>query len=119
MAVEIHRTLIHTPPFLPAARPPRPITTTATLRSQPRGNEEAEEQTMNRRNRPRAKNRRREDIPVVKDATGEKVMGSFELFLKNLTDDEDPELMYIEQIHTKKECDFTTLYVDYTDPPAG
>ena len=34
------------------------------------------------RQRPRARNQRVGDIPIVKDATGEKVLESFEIFLK-------------------------------------
>ena len=34
------------------------------------------------RRRPRARNQRVGDIPIVKDATGEKVLESFEIFLK-------------------------------------
>ncbi|KIJ53815.1 hypothetical protein M422DRAFT_222539 [Sphaerobolus stellatus SS14] len=88
------------------------------------GDDEAEEETSSRRSRPRAKNQRQGDIPVVKDATGEKVMESFEMFLKTYTEavelgdgenDDDPgTLVYIDQIHTMKEFELTTLYVDYT-----
>jgi hypothetical protein len=49
------------------------------------GNDEAEEEggdSASSSRRPRARNQRAGDIPVVKDATGEKVLESFEVFLK-------------------------------------
>ncbi|KAF8522892.1 MCM-domain-containing protein [Hysterangium stoloniferum] len=90
------------------------------------GDDEAEEAEegdgASSRKRPRARNQRIGDVPVVKDATGEKVLESFELFLKTFTetvelrDDNDPEaeLAYIQQIHTMRDLELTTLYVDYT-----
>lgn len=44
---------------------------------------EAEEDGRSSRRRVRAQNQRQAHIPVVKDATGEKVMESFEVFLKS------------------------------------
>ncbi|ORY28278.1 putative DNA unwinding-related protein [Naematelia encephala] len=72
-------------------------------------------------------------IPRVKDATGEKVMESFQLFLENFTEQialpdtpgsmnvdgampptaEDSKF-YIEQIKAMKEFELTTLYVDFS-----
>jgi len=49
----------------------------------PQGEGEAEEDNgTSTRRRTRARNQRQDDIPVVKDATGEKVLESFEVFLK-------------------------------------
>ncbi|KAI0092185.1 mis5 protein [Irpex rosettiformis] len=69
------------------------------------------------------------DVPIVKDAVGESVRESFEVFLKTFTEEitlaatpasdggvsiaPDGELIYIEQIHTMREYELTTLYVDY------
>ncbi|OCH88332.1 MCM-domain-containing protein [Obba rivulosa] len=68
------------------------------------------------------------DIPIVKDAVGESVQESFETFLRTYTEEvalaatpasdgmsaaPDGELIYIEQIHTMREYELTTLYVDY------
>ncbi|KAF9006633.1 mis5 protein [Cyathus striatus] len=66
---------------------------------------------------------------MVKDAVGESVAESFETFLKTYTehitlaatpasdgdvpDAADGELVYIEQIHTMREYELTTLYVDF------
>ncbi|WVW82867.1 hypothetical protein I302_104879 [Kwoniella bestiolae CBS 10118] len=73
-----------------------------------------------------------ESIPRVKDATGEKVMESFALFLENFTEQiafpetpasfngenplpatADESKFYIEQIKAMKEFELTTLYVDF------
>lgn len=68
------------------------------------------------------------EVPIVKDAVGESVAESFETFLKTFTEevalaatpgsdgvapDIPGELIYIEQIHTMREYELTTLYVDY------
>ncbi|KAG6832178.1 hypothetical protein H0H92_004909 [Tricholoma furcatifolium] len=69
------------------------------------------------------------EVPLVKDAVGESVAESFETFLKTFTvdvalaptpasdgaapDAPGGELVYIEQIHTMREYELTTLYVDY------
>ncbi|KAF9528016.1 MCM2/3/5 family-domain-containing protein [Crepidotus variabilis] len=69
------------------------------------------------------------NIPMVTDAVGESVAESFETFLKTFTeevalaltpasdgaapDQADGELFYIEQIHSMKEYELTTLYVDF------
>ncbi|PCH40837.1 mis5 protein [Wolfiporia cocos MD-104 SS10] len=69
------------------------------------------------------------DVPIVKDAVGESVQESFETFLRTFTEEvalpqtpasdggvpaaPDGELIYIEQIHTMREYELTTLYVDY------
>ncbi|TFY64490.1 hypothetical protein EVJ58_g2595 [Rhodofomes roseus] len=66
---------------------------------------------------------------MVKDAVGESVQESFEAFLRTFTEEvtlaptpasdggipaaPDGELIYIEQIHTMREYELTTLYVDY------
>ncbi|KAH9938006.1 MCM-domain-containing protein [Fomitopsis serialis] len=69
------------------------------------------------------------DVPIVKDAVGESVQESFESFLRTFTEEvtlaptpasdggipaaPDGELIYVEQIHTMREYELTTLYVDY------
>ncbi|KAF8969320.1 mis5 protein [Flammula alnicola] len=94
-------------------------------------NDEAEEDNeegaaRGRRRRPRQMNG---DVPIVKDAVGESVAESFETFLKTFTEEialaatpgsdgvgadmNDGELIYIEQIHTMREYELTTLYVDF------
>ncbi|KIP12786.1 hypothetical protein PHLGIDRAFT_81292 [Phlebiopsis gigantea 11061_1 CR5-6] len=81
------------------------------------------------RRRGRAKQTLNVDVPLVKDAVGESVRESFENFLKTFTEEislpmtpasddgvplaPDGELVYIEQIHTMREYELTTLYVDY------
>jgi DNA replication licensing factor MCM6 len=44
--------------------------------------EAVEEDAATNRSRPRARNQHIGDIPIVKDATGEKVLESFQLFLQ-------------------------------------
>lgn len=44
--------------------------------------EAAEEDATSNRSRPRARNQHVGDIPIVKDATGEKVLESFQIFLQ-------------------------------------
>ncbi|KAI0751036.1 mis5 protein [Daedaleopsis nitida] len=69
------------------------------------------------------------DVPIVKDAVGETVQDAFETFLRTFTEEvnlaatpasdggvpsaPDGELVYIDQIHTMREYELTTLYVDY------
>ncbi|KDR84017.1 hypothetical protein GALMADRAFT_236601 [Galerina marginata CBS 339.88] len=90
--------------------------------------DEAEEEGADgrRRRRPRQTNG---DVPMVKDAVGESVAESFETFLKTFTEEialaatpgsdgigpdaQEGELVYIEQIHTMREYELTTLYVDF------
>ncbi|KAI0053772.1 MCM-domain-containing protein [Auriscalpium vulgare] len=93
--------------------------------------DEAREETeagSRRRRRPRTQ-QINGDVPIVKDAVGESVAEAFETFLKTFTEEialagtpgsdgdvpvpADGELIYIEQIHTMREYDLTTLYVDY------
>ncbi|KAI9513229.1 MCM-domain-containing protein [Russula earlei] len=90
--------------------------------------EDATEASSRRRRRPRAE-QLNGDIPIVKDAVGESVAEAFETFLKSFTEDVnlsgtpapdddvpiagDGELIYVEQIHTMREYELTTLYVDY------
>ncbi|KIJ53813.1 hypothetical protein M422DRAFT_775789 [Sphaerobolus stellatus SS14] len=60
------------------------------------GDDEAEEETSSRRSRPRAKNQREDDIPVVKDATAKpgpsNLATAKAAFLCSLTDPEVEEL---------------------------
>ncbi|KAK7695399.1 hypothetical protein QCA50_000035 [Cerrena zonata] len=81
-----------------------------------------------RRRRPKA-NAINVDVPIVRDAVGESVRENFETFLRTYTDEialaptpasdggvpiaPDGELIYIEQIHTMREYELTTLYIDY------
>ncbi|KAF8914237.1 mis5 protein [Gymnopilus junonius] len=126
-------------PFsLPPSSAPEPVT--STNGGTPRrpvadalamGVDEAEEDDQDgtearRRRRPRQTN---ENVPLVKDAVGESVAESFEAFLKTFTEDialaatpgsdgmgletQEGELIYIEQIHTMREYELTTLYVDF------
>lgn len=99
------------------------------------GDDEAEEVPdgddagARRRRRPRGQGQLNADVPIVKDAVGESVQESFETFLRTFTEEialastpasdggvpvaPDGELIYIEQIHTMREYELTTLYVDY------
>ncbi|TIB32440.1 hypothetical protein E3P86_03153 [Wallemia ichthyophaga] len=68
------------------------------------------------------------EVPKVKDATGEKVMESFENFLESYTEVVDlaatpgvdgmqaeaESKFYVEQIHGMREYNFTTLYVSFS-----
>ncbi|TFK94209.1 MCM-domain-containing protein [Polyporus arcularius HHB13444] len=88
---------------------------------------EAEQSGAASRRRGRPKNQVNLDVPVVKDAVGESVQEAFETFLRTFTEEvdlaatpasdgapsADGELIYIEQIHTMREYELTTLYVDY------
>ncbi|KAH9002283.1 MCM-domain-containing protein [Lactarius hatsudake] len=93
--------------------------------------EDVTETSSRRRRRPRAEQQQQlnGDVPIVKDAVGESVAEAFEAFLKTFTgdvalsgtpgpDDDIPvagdgELIYVEQIHTMREYQLATLYVDY------
>ncbi|KAF8272164.1 mis5 protein [Lactarius quietus] len=93
--------------------------------------EDVTETSSRRRRRPRAEQQQQlnGDVPIVKDAVGESVAEAFEAFLKSFTGDvslsetpgpdgdiplaDDGELIYVEQIHTMREYQLTTLYVDY------
>ncbi|EGO02002.1 hypothetical protein SERLA73DRAFT_104230 [Serpula lacrymans var. lacrymans S7.3] len=98
------------------------------------GDDEAEEAgedneaIAQRRRRPRGQPTG--EVPLVKDAVGESVSESFETFLKTFTEEvalastpasdgdlpelAEGELIYIQQIHTMREYEITTLYVDYS-----
>ncbi|KAI5993630.1 MCM2/3/5 family-domain-containing protein [Pisolithus albus] len=70
------------------------------------------------------------EVTMVRDAVGESVCESFETFLKTFTEEialpstpgsdgglpelTDGELIYIQQIHTMREYEISTLYVDYS-----
>ncbi|KAF9241885.1 MCM2/3/5 family-domain-containing protein [Melanogaster broomeanus] len=89
--------------------------------------QEDDETAARRRRRPRTQPNA--DVPMVRDAVGESVCESFETFLKTFTEEValastpasdgglpevvDGELIYIQQIHTMREYEITTLYVDY------
>ncbi|KAI0796993.1 MCM-domain-containing protein [Abortiporus biennis] len=92
------------------------------------GEDGAEEEATTRKRR-KARGQVASDIPVVRDAVGESVRESFEDFLRSYTEEvalaatpmsdggapiaPDGELIYVEQIHTMREYELTTLYVDY------
>ncbi|CCA74171.1 probable MCM6-involved in replication [Serendipita indica DSM 11827] len=93
---------------------------------------QAEEAGMNNIGAQRQKGRRARmnlDVPPVRDATGEKVMESFELFLKSYTENVtlpstptpdgyggagENEYVYIDQIKAMRDAEITTLYVDFS-----
>ncbi|KAL7282586.1 hypothetical protein ACG7TL_004057 [Trametes sanguinea] len=91
--------------------------------------EEAEQNGAPSRRRRAPKGQMNADVPIVKDAVGESVQEAFETFLRTFTEEvdlaptpasdggvpsaPDGELIYIEQIHTMREYELTTLYVDY------
>ncbi|KAG8797634.1 MCM DNA helicase complex subunit mcm6 [Serendipita sp. 398] len=71
------------------------------------------------------------DVPPVRDATGEKVMESFEQFLKTYTENVtlpatptadgygaagagENEMIYVDQIKAMRDAEITTLYVDFS-----
>ncbi|KAF7355627.1 DNA helicase [Mycena sanguinolenta] len=115
-----------------------PNGTRATPRSRPaanalsmddEGEAQEEEQTApggSKRRRARAQG---PDAPLVKDAVGESVVDSFEKFVKTFThgvtlaatpgsdgdmpEALDGEIIYVEQIHTMREYELATLYVDF------
>lgn len=51
-------------------------------------------------------------IPKVTDATGEKVMESFEMFLNTFQVPDDTARYYVEQIHGLRLYNMSTIYVD-------
>ncbi|KAF9226891.1 MCM-domain-containing protein [Gyrodon lividus] len=91
------------------------------------GAQDDDETAARRRRRP--KGQPNSDVPMVRDAVGESVCESFESFMKTFTEEVtlastpasdgglpevmDGELIYIQQIHTMREYEITTLYVDY------
>ncbi|KIK29092.1 hypothetical protein PISMIDRAFT_89712 [Pisolithus microcarpus 441] len=82
------------------------------------------------RRRRKARNQPAGEVTMVRDAVGESVCESFETFLKTFTEEialpstpgsdgglpelTDGELIYIQQIHTMREYEISTLYVDYS-----
>ncbi|KIK67747.1 hypothetical protein GYMLUDRAFT_36511 [Collybiopsis luxurians FD-317 M1] len=91
------------------------------------GGDEQGASAARKRRRPRTQ--QPGDIPLVQDTVGERVTEAFETFLKTFTEDvalastpmsdgdvpdaPEGELIYIEQIHTMRAYELTTLYVDY------
>ncbi|KAJ7129333.1 MCM2/3/5 family-domain-containing protein [Mycena epipterygia] len=123
----------------PSASSPNPTPSSPTgSRSAPRapanalaldddeGEAEEDEAGGRKRRRPRTQGT---DVPLVKDAVGESVVEAFERFLKTFTqgialaatpgsdgdipEALDGELVYVEQVHTMREYELTTLYVDF------
>ncbi|KAL1761521.1 MCM2/3/5 family-domain-containing protein [Schizophyllum commune] len=92
--------------------------------------DEAEEEGAPTRKRRRPRNvQNNGNVPVVRDAVGESVAENFEGFLKNYTagvhlaatpnsegdaPETEGERIYIDQIHSMREYEITTLYVDYS-----
>ncbi|KAJ6583774.1 mis5 protein [Mycena sp. CBHHK59/15] len=115
-------------PSTPSRSVQRPVANALALddEAQPEADEEDEAGGRKRR-RPRTQGN--VDVPLVKDAVGESVAETFETFLKtftvgvalaatpgsdgDVTDALDGELIYIDQIHTMREYELTTLYVDF------
>ncbi|TFK55620.1 MCM-domain-containing protein [Heliocybe sulcata] len=90
--------------------------------------EVGEEETATRRRRRNPRTQLGADVPIVKDAVGESVAEAFETFLRTYTEEvalsatpapdgdtpgADGDLIYVQQIHTMREYELTTLYVDY------
>ncbi|KAK7062043.1 DNA helicase [Favolaschia claudopus] len=107
---------------------PRPATNALSLEDdEPEAQEEQQATGSSRRGR-RPRNHG-EDVPLVKDPVGESVVETFERFLKTFTlgvtlaatpgsdgdipDAAEGERIYVEQIHTMREYELTTLYVDF------
>ncbi|KAF7792871.1 hypothetical protein EIP86_003972 [Pleurotus ostreatoroseus] len=106
----------------------RPIANALAFDNEEQDDAQAEEEASARRRRPRTQGTVA-DIPLVRDPVGEGVREAFETFLKTYTSevalpatpgsnseipmDAEGELVYIEQIHTMREYELTTLYVDY------
>ncbi|PFH51325.1 hypothetical protein AMATHDRAFT_3174 [Amanita thiersii Skay4041] len=81
------------------------------------------------RKRRRPRTQQNGDVPLIRDAVGESVAESFETFLRTYTDEvalaptpasdgsvpqtAEGEYIYIDQIHTMREYELTTLYVDF------
>ncbi|KAH7101281.1 mis5 protein [Auriculariales sp. MPI-PUGE-AT-0066] len=85
------------------------------------GRATADDASTSTRRRKRVQNTIDQNIPPVRDTTGEKVMEAFELFLKGYTelvnleegDEQQEKHLYIDQIRNMKEYDISTLYVNY------
>ncbi|KAJ7639192.1 MCM2/3/5 family-domain-containing protein [Roridomyces roridus] len=121
-----------TPSSPSAGRAPRTATNALSLEDD-EPNAAAQEQEEDglgtrKRRRPRTQGA---DVPPVKDAVGESVAEAFEKFLKTFTRGValahtpgsegdaagalDGERVYIDQIHTLRDFEITTLYVDFGD----
>ncbi|KAJ7774098.1 MCM2/3/5 family-domain-containing protein [Mycena olivaceomarginata] len=107
---------------------PRPAANALSLEDDdPQAQEEDQPAGATKRRRPRNQGN---DVPLVKDAVGESVVDAFEKFVRTFTngvalaatpgsdgdipDALDGEAIYVEQIHTMREYELTTLYVDFT-----
>ncbi|KAJ7752841.1 MCM2/3/5 family-domain-containing protein [Mycena maculata] len=104
----------------------RPATNALSMEDDEAQDEEEGAADARKRRRPRTQ---ATDVPPVKDVVGESLVEAFEKFLKTFTqgvalaatpgsegdmpDALDGELVYIEQIHTMREYELTTLYVDF------
>ncbi|KIY49483.1 MCM-domain-containing protein [Fistulina hepatica ATCC 64428] len=117
----------------PTTSPSRPSTNRPTTTDALTLGDEVPEDDADAPNRRRRRPRTQmnEDIPMVRDAVGESVAENLENFLKTrvftpaieLSATPDPdgnapnagtELIYVEQIHTMREYELTTLYVDFS-----
>ncbi|GJE84311.1 DNA replication licensing factor Mcm6 [Phanerochaete sordida] len=110
-------------------RRPRPVADALAFGDEDGDDVPQDETAARRRRAPGGRQALTQDVPLVKDAVGESVRESFENFLKTFTEDvalpmtpasdggvpvaPEGELIYIEQIHTMREYELTTLYVDY------
>ncbi|KAF8640097.1 hypothetical protein AX17_001335 [Amanita inopinata Kibby_2008] len=91
--------------------------------------EDTTNDTTTARNRRKPRTQTNSDIPLIRDAVGESVTESFETFLKTYTEEvmlaptpasdgtvpqaAEGEYIYIDQVHTMREYELTTLYVDF------
>ncbi|KAF5393188.1 hypothetical protein D9757_001235 [Collybiopsis confluens] len=108
---------------------PRRRTDALSLDDGPDAEGEDEQGASAARKRRRGRTQQPGDIPLVQDTVGERVTEAFETFLKSFTEDvalastpmsdgdvpdaHNGELIYIEQVHTMRQYELTTLYVDY------
>ncbi|KAJ6539697.1 MCM2/3/5 family-domain-containing protein [Mycena capillaripes] len=106
----------------------RPATNALSLEEDDPQAQEEDEAAGGGRKRRRARTQGT-DVPLVKDAVGESVVEAFEKFVKTFThgvalaatpgsdgdipEAQDGEVVYVEQIHTMREYELTTLYVDF------
>ncbi|KAJ3722670.1 MCM2/3/5 family-domain-containing protein [Lentinula raphanica] len=106
---------------------PRRRTDALALDDEAEGGDQQEPTASRKRRRPTTQ--QLGDVPLVQDPVGERVTSGFETFLRTFTEDvalastpmsdgdipdaPEGELVYIEQIHTMRAYELTTLYVDY------
>ncbi|KAJ2927898.1 hypothetical protein H1R20_g9216, partial [Candolleomyces eurysporus] len=112
----------------PGSAPRRPATNALTLDDEADEDQDTQDTGASRKRR-RQRTQANGDVPLVKDAVGETLGESFESFLRSFTESVtlaatpgsdgmapsagDAEHIYIEQIHSMREYNLTTLYVDF------